>query len=430
MKPRPSIRARLSKAILVWAVAWGTAVTAAIALTVPHEVDELLDDTLQSSAEVLAILLSPAREASHAGRSELADALPRVFDDALLPEDRFAWQVVNAGGLVVLRSTLAPETPLHPGATPGFSDLPDWRVYGSALPGDGRMLYVAQTLAERFEAKFEVGFGATLAALGIGLLGLLWLRVRVRQELAPLEELSQRVGAHDPTAEGASLGDAQREELQPLQSAIDDLGRRLAARLASERAFAAHAAHALRTPLAGIDAQLAVALRESPPEIQPRIRRAREAAARLHGVVSALLVLFRSNADLRRERIDLHDLLSKLPVEGLTVRVHGEKSIDADPDLLAAVLLNLADNALRYGARKMRIEAFATNTIRVHDDGPGVSGSRREQLQAAIADAGHGRRTGLGLALAGVVARAHGGRVVLPDVPGGFAVDLVLGGGD
>src|SRR5690606_5464550 len=148
MKPRPSIRARLSKALLVWAVAWGAAVAAAIALTVPHEVDELLDDTLQSSAEVLAILLSPAHEASHAGRSDLADAPPRVLDDALLPEDRFAWQVVNAGGLVVLRSSLAPDTPLHPGATPGFSDLPDWRVYGTALPGDGGMLYVAQTLAE------------------------------------------------------------------------------------------------------------------------------------------------------------------------------------------------------------------------------------------------------------------------------------------
>src|SRR5690606_33581208 len=149
MTSRPSIRARLSRALLVWSVAWGLAVAAAIALTVPHEVDELLDDTLQSSAEVLAVLLAPAHEASPAGRSEPAEAPPRVLDDALLLENRFAWQVVNVGGVVVLRSSLAPDTPLHPSATPGFSDLPDWRVYGTVLPGDGRMLYVAQTLAER-----------------------------------------------------------------------------------------------------------------------------------------------------------------------------------------------------------------------------------------------------------------------------------------
>lgn len=425
MKPRPSIRARLSRALLVWSVVWGFAVAAAIALTVPHEVDELLDDTLQSSAEVLAVLLSPAHEERLVERSGAGDVGPRVVDDALLPEEHFAWQVVGRDGSVLLRSSLAPDTPLRVAATPGFSESPDWRIYGIALPGDGQMLYAAQTMAERFEAQLDTAFGAALAALGVGLLGHLWLRLRVRQELAPLEELSRRLGAHDPTAEGASLGEAQREELQPLQSAIDGLGRRLADRLASERAFSAHAAHALRTPLAGIDAQLAVALRESPPDVQPRIRRARAAAARLQRVVSALLTLFRSNAELQRERLDLRALVTKLPVEGLTVEVRGEVPIHADPDLLSAALLNLLDNSLRYGARHVRIEVLAPNTIRVHDDGPGASTSQRERLREALSGAAEGN-TGLGLALAQLVARAHGGQLLLSEVPSGFAVDLVL----
>lgn len=426
MKSRPSIRARLSKALLLWSVVWGFAVAAAIAVTVPHEVDELLDDTLQSSADVLAVLLSRANEARLADPSGTGNVPPRVLEDALLPEDRFAWQVVGRDNTVLLRSSLAPDVPLCAAATLGLSDSPDWRIYGVALPGDGRTLCVAQTMAERFEAQFEMAFGVALAALGIGFLGHLWLRARVRQELVPLEELSRRLGAHDPTADGASLGEAQREELQPLQSAIDDLGRRLADRLASERAFTAHAAHALRTPLAGLDAQLAVAVRESAPEMRPRIRRAREAAARLHRVVSALLTLFRSNADLRCERLDLRSLVARLPVEGLTVEVHGQEPIDADPDLLAAALLNLLDNALRYGARQVTVQVVAPNTIRVHDDGPGVSASRRQQLREALAGTIEGGDTGLGLGLAQVIARAHRGRVVLPEVPSGFAVDIVL----
>jgi len=49
--------------------------------------------------------------------------------------------------------------------------------------------------------------------------------------------------------------------------------------VAAERAFNAHAAHALRTPLAGLDAQIAVALREAPEPLQGRLERIRAGAA-------------------------------------------------------------------------------------------------------------------------------------------------------
>ena len=51
-----------------------------------------------------------------------------------------------------------------------------WRVFGLALGREGRILYVAQTAAERAEAKFEVArSGAVLAALAVGILGYFWL---------------------------------------------------------------------------------------------------------------------------------------------------------------------------------------------------------------------------------------------------------------
>src|SRR6185436_9809880 len=115
----------------------------------------------------------------------------------------FAWQVVDAAHRVVLRSAQAPREPFAPVPVVGFATTPQWRVFAAALGGDGRVLYVAQTRAERTEAQFEVALSSLLAALGIGLLGYLGLRAQLRYELAPVQRLSDRVDRHEPLAAGA-----------------------------------------------------------------------------------------------------------------------------------------------------------------------------------------------------------------------------------
>lgn len=419
----PSIRRRLADALLGWSLLWVGAILAAVWLAADHEVDELLDDRLQASAEMLGALLSRgdpvAATTAHPGPA------PADVDAS----GRFTWQVVGTDGGVLMRSHGAPAAPLRATPSVGFGDTPQWRVFGLPLGEGGRILYVAQTGAERREAQMEVALAATLAALAIGLLGHAWLRMRVRQEMAPLQAISERLARHDPGAAAGALGPAEREELQPIHDAIDELGRRLARRVASERAFAAHAAHALRTPLAGIDAQLAVALRECPADLQPRLQRVRDAAGRLRHVVAALLGLFRSGAEPRRTTVDLVDLLVGLPVEGLAIRVAQGATVDADADLIAAATLNLLDNARRHGAKHVQIDVPRPGTVRIADDGPGVSPERRRALQAALDAQDYDGHTGLGLLLADRVARAHGGSVMLPAVDAGFAVELRIGDG-
>jgi signal transduction histidine kinase len=411
----PSISGRLSTALLWWALVWGVVVSLAVGYAAQHEVDELLDESLQATAMVLARAL----ELSANG----------MTDSAPLPssaEGEFAWQLVNGGGKVLRRSANAPAQPLQRVHTAGLADVPGWRVFGVATGAEGRMLYVAHTHAERFEAQAEVVQSAVLAALSIGLLGHAWLRLRVRRELEPLEGLSERLARHDPLASRGGLGPAERAELAPVHRAIDDLGQRLARRVAHERAFASHAAHALRTPLAGMEAQLAVAQREAPPEVQPRLQRVREASGRLQRVVRSLLDLFRVGAEVRRSEVDLKALLAHLPVEGLEVHAP-TATLNADPDLLAAALANLLDNAQRYGARRVDVSLPAPGTLRLHDDGRGATPERLAELRAALAAQAYEEHTGLGLMLADLVARAHGGALALPEVPRGFAVELSLG---
>jgi signal transduction histidine kinase len=414
----PSIRARLANALLLWAVLWGLGVALAVGYAAQREVDELLDDSLQSTALLLADALGVAYHDS----SPPSDARPLPASG----EGNFAWQLVAASGAVLQRSANAPGQALQPTPSAGFSTTPEWRVFGAVMGSEGRMLYVALNHHERVEAREEVALGAALAALSIGLFAHWWLRTRVRHELRPLEHLSDKLDRHDPLSPTHTLGPPERAELAPVHAAIEDLGQRLARRMAHERAFSAHAAHALRTPLAGMEAQLAVAMRESTPAVQQRLRRVREASGRLQRVVKALLDLFRVGAEVRRSAVDLKTLLAHLPVEGLEVRVHGHALLSADPDLLAAALANLLDNAQRYGARQVDVSVPSPDVVRVADDGRGATAERLHLLREAIRTQDYDGATGLGLMLADLVARSHGGSLRLPGSAQGFVAELAL----
>lgn len=419
MTPPPrSLRVRLLRTHLAWSLLWGLALSAAVWLAVQHEIDELLDDSLRSAAEGL---LGPL--AGHVAAASAATPQPGYGGGR-----RFTWQLVShENGARVLRADRgAPALPLRSTPSAGFADAAGWRVYGMSAGHDGQMLYVAQKRDERVEARLELVFTVLVAGLPMALLGVLWLGVRVRHELQPLRALSERLEAYDPLQPGATLGPAQYAELQPVHAAIDALAARLAQRFERERAFTAHAAHALRTPLAGIDAQLAVALREAPSPLQPRLQRVRAAAMRLQRVVTALLAMFRSGFEVHRVRLDLAALPLRLPVEGLTLQVQATQPVHADADLVAAALINLIDNAQRHGATEVTLSTPQADVLRVQDNGGGVDAERRRDLQEALRSQGYEGRTGLGLMLADLVARAHGGALQLPALDTGFAAELHL----
>jgi len=421
----PSIAGRLSRVLLRAAVAWGVAVSAVVGFAVHHEVDELMDSALQESAEILYGLLSYNAAQLPVDGGGALPAPPHA--------ERLVWQLLDAQGQVRLRSHHAPDAALLTGPPAGLRHgLRGDRVYGLPYGAQGWHLVVAQPAADRRAAQWEAMLITVLAALGVGALCAWWLGRGVARELVPLQALSGEVGRYQPMEPGSALPAAQRAELAPLRDAGVALGQRLAQRVASERAVAAHAAHALRTPLAGLAAQLAVAQREGDAAIQPRLERARQAADRLRRVVAALLTLFRAGVEPVRRPVALEALVASLPVDGLQVQVEGRCEAAVDADLLAAALANLLDNTVRHGGQTLTCrfaQDAAGTTLLLHDDGPGVSAQRLQQLQQALDHTGGEPAIGMGLALADQVARAHGGRLQLLPVAQGFAVALRLGRG-
>lgn len=424
----PTIAGRLARQLLLISLFWALLAGGSVWLVVQEEVDELLDETLQASSQVLGQLLSRS-----------APALPSEVTGEDDLSTHFAWQLVAADGRLLHRSPLAPVKAWQ--LPPGFSDWQDdgsdgddWRVHVRALPtaaGPG-WLMVAQTSAERQEVRGRVGLASALSALVVGGLCMVWLNSRARRELRPLAELSAQLAHYDPLEPAQALPQQPRQELAEIRAAVLELGQRLAQRVNNERAFSAHAAHALRTPLAGMDAQLALALREAAPAQRERLQRTREAADRLRRVVTALLTLFRSGLSLQWQRLDLGELLAHLPLpRALDLDLPEPAWVQADPDLLAAALINLLDNASRHHAGRLRIRLAQApdggQRIHLEDDGSGVTPAQREALAQALAQQQYEGRMGLGLMMADLVARAHGGALTLPAVDQGFAVMLTLG---
>jgi signal transduction histidine kinase len=423
--PMPSIRRRLA-ASLLWISLLASCLTGLMIWEViGHEIDEQMDQKLTESAEIIHNLLATLPENSHIIAKTPGD---EEYEEHLI------WQVVDtASGRALSRSHNAPEQSLQTSISHELTDSPDqhWRLITIGFKkSPDRFLLVAQSTEERDEAYSAAILYAALISLLAGLVSVVLLTWQIRRELEPLARLSEQVKTYDPLRPETLPRAATRAELQPIEQAIHELGQRLAQRVISERAFTSHAAHALRTPVAGIDAQLAIALKEAPEALRPRLIRARQAASRLSRVMQALLAMFRSGIDPQRRTVRVAELLTPLTFNELKIDISNDEPLSADPDLLIAALLNLLDNAQRHYARKIKLELTKNagwTRLRLHDDGEGCPPERLEQLRRALATQDYSTDSGLkglGLILADLVMRAHGGHMELPNVAQGFCVDL------
>lgn len=218
-------------------------------------------------------------------------------------------------------------------------------------------------------------------------------------------------------------------EIEPLVAHTNDLLLRLDASLAAQRRFIGHAAHQLRTPLSGLrlESELMLA-RPLPDDVRARAERIKAVSDRMIRLGQQLLVLARADPNARPQdsfvRIDLCEWVRAHGAEWFP-RVREARYeldlvapdapiwIDADPLLLAELLGNLIDNALRYGNATGRITLIVganPPSLTVEDDGPGIPPEERDRVFEAFyrsptATAGG---SGLGLAIVREIAHAHG----------------------
>lgn len=242
-------------------------------------------------------------------------------------------------------------------------------------------------------------------------------------------EVSELLSEH----ESAPLGPTMTSMLGQLEQDVQREGR-----------FASDVSHELRSPLAGLRAQLEEAqLYPGETSLHDLLDRALSDIDRLEAIVSDLLMLARVQANTPRAvaEVDLAELVRtelSRRTDRLTHRLRLEPGVIVEivRTQMDRVLTNLMDNAQRHGERLVEVvvrRAGDSAELTVADDGAGIAQADREAIFERFARLPASRSldsggTGLGLAIAREIAHAHSGTLRVEDSPTGacFALRLPL----
>ncbi len=277
--------------------------------------------------------------------------------------------------------------------------------------------------------QFLVLIGVT--SILMVLIALLYLRGQVR----PIRRLAAAASAFGK-GRVVPYRPAGAAEVREAGQAFLQMRDRIERQIEQRTLLLSGVSHDLRTPLTRL--RLALSLSDN-SETHDMVRDVDE----MQQMLDAFLDFARSDSLGEPERLDpiplIEDAVAKAQRAGGNVTV-GTLAQTGLMTLRAPAfdraIGNLIGNAMRYAHRAQVGLTISENTIRifVEDDGPGIPPELREAAlkpftrldQSRNQDAGSG--VGLGLAIAGDIARQHGGYIELSDSVelGGLSAALVL----
>ncbi|NBE79622.1 sensor histidine kinase [Micromonospora rubida] len=319
------------------------------------------------------------------------------------------------------------------------------RVDGQAallvgVPLSGSATYYEVNSLGELERTFQA-LALTLTAVAIMVAGsgaaLGWYATRHGlRPLTAVANAAEKIAAGELTAR---LDPATDPDLTRLSTSFNHMVDQLARRIERDRRFAADVSHELRSPLQTLAAAASVLQRRREHHDERTATAAGLVADeidRFQRLVNDLIDLARSDQPAHRTPVDVAELARRacaerdLPASLVRLTSGTPHTWRVEQRRVAQVLVNLLDNATRYGAGPVAVRLSRdgdAGVIEVDDDGPGVPVEDREAIfdrfvrgRAAHAR-GTGDGTGLGLALVAQHATAHGGRAGVVDRPGGGA---------
>lgn len=437
-----SIRRRLVIGLLVALVLLWTSAAAVFLLNTQNELDEVLDARLAASARMVQRLIR---------RGDLALQAPDVIGndtstlDAHLPTE-IACQLWTLDGDLLSVSDNAPilgAGSLSNGFTTRVAEGEAWRMFVLSDASTGVRVITAERVRLR-DALFE---GMAMSVLGPLVLilpliaGIVWLGVG--RGLAPLHDVQRALQRRNVDRLEPVPIEQAPTEVMPLINGLNELLHRLNATMERERRFIGDAAHELRTPLAGVKANLQVAAASGGEARDKALREAESVLDRMSRLVNQMLELSRlEDADepASNESCDpwqvLHDIARELGFQARQYDVQivlkdesGPSSLPIPAALLAIAVRNLVENAILHSPPGGRIMVeLRADGIHVMDEGPGIPPDQFERVTQRFYRASHATPgTGLGLSIVAAIAQRHRARLQLENQAAqGLVASLLL----
>ena len=322
-------------------------------------------------------------------------------------------------------------------------------VYG--FIGPGIVLQAGQSLEvhDRIIAVFWKIAATAIGLLMLAAVGVGWFMAR--RAVAGVEAV---------TATAARIADGALDERVPTTSRDDEIDRlartfnrmvdRIEDLVTGIRQMSDNIAHDLRSPITRIRgaAEVTLATGRTMAEYEQMAAETVEDCDRLLDMINTMLLISRTEAGIDRpERLPLDlatmvreacDLFVPLAEDaglGLTCDAPIPVPVAGDRPMLQRMVANLIDNAIKYsppgGQVSLAAERLNDGTARltVADTGAGIPPDAREKIFERFYRGDQSRSRGgfgLGLSLARIVARAHGGDITVDNMVGGGSRFTVL----
>ncbi|PPT93149.1 two-component sensor histidine kinase [Xanthomonas arboricola pv. arracaciae] len=365
-------------------------------------------------------------DASHAGdRHEALQRSPPAPGD--WPRDRHPGAPPFGNGL---RPDDSPGAWESERLTPGVPLLDGFTA--ALQQPDGRWRTV-ESPPRRLSAEFKTHVVLLFLAGLLANVPLAWWFSRALS--APIKRFAEAADRLGRNPDAAALQRSGPPEIVRAADSFNGMQARLN-RLINERThMVAAIAHDLRTPLARLSFRL--------DGLQPPLRdKALADIDEMKAMISAALDFIQNDRHRgKRAPLDLRLLVESVVDNATDIGADAELlpgpaiTLDGDPLALRRAVMNLLENALKYGKRaRLQLQRDGEDGVLwIDDDGPGIDPTQREQLLLPFVrgESSRNRDTGgigLGLSVAHSIVLAHGGDLRLDNraAGGGLRVTVRL----
>ena len=374
------------------------------------------------------------------GRITLKMSAPARLALRTRENDGVFWKAIGPQGeyLGGDRDLPSPDhTPIHTGNTVYYKNesLRDFEIriaytwIDLSLKDTGPVLLVAaESTDRRKQLANDIIKGVIIPQFFVLPIAVVLIWFGLSRGISPINALQGRLRARRPDDLSPIDENAAPTEIGPLITAMNDLLKRLSTNVLTQRRFVADAAHQLKTPLAGLRTQAELAMRDATSgETQASLKQIVAGTIRATRLVNQLLLMANAEnpGNVGMVDVDLNAIAREQTLEWVdqAINMGIDLGLDAQDDpiivrgqplLLAEVLNNLIDNALRYtpapGHVTVSVKRHLTQIIlAVEDTGPGIAPEERERVfdrfYRVLGTRADG--SGLGLAIVREIALRH-----------------------